>query len=118
MPEHTCIFCRIVAGKLASEKILDNETVMVIKDIAPKAPIHYLIIPKTHKQTMKDLNEHDDVLIIKDMVGAVRSLAETLAHPQAFTIISNNGVKAGQTVPHLHWHFLAGKNLYQNGFSL
>ena len=117
MKNVSCIFCKIINRTIPSTIILENDAIIVIKDIAPKAPIHYLVIPKKHIADMVDFS-HDDVTSISKMALAVQELGKSVAPDQAFNIIVNNGAAAGQLVFHLHWHFLAGKNLYSSGFSL
>lgn len=113
----SCIFCKIIQGIVKSKVIQENEHVLVIEDIAPKAPVHYLIIPKEHRDSMVALSDQD-VQIGWHMMLVARDLGLFVAPGQSFNIVSNNGVAAGQSVPHLHWHFLAGKNIYSSGFSL
>ena len=92
-----CIFCKIIQKQVPTEMVAENDTVIVVKDIAPKAPIHYLIIPKNH---IKNVVDHDD--ICRAPAGALQI---------SFRLIMNNGVDAGQTVFHLHCHFISGKHL-------
>lgn len=112
----SCIFCRIIRREIKSDIVLENEDVLVINDIAPKAPIHYLIIPKKHIESMAFLTSAD-----KDVCWAMCQVAQQLGKElpeNAFNIIANNGASAGQSVFHMHWHLVAGKNIYSNGFSL
>lgn len=111
-----CIFCRIIRGEIASKLVKENEHVLVIQDISPKAPIHYLILPKKHIENMAAVTV-DDKEICWAMCEMVQSLHKDISG-QAFNVIANNGVGAGQSVLHMHWHFLAGKNIYSSGFSL
>lgn len=117
MPDNSCIFCKIINRTIPSSIILENDSIIVIKNIQPAAPIHYLIMPKKHIADMVTLS-HDDVTLISSMTLAVQELGKNVAPDCAFNIIVNNGAPAGQSVFHLHWHFLAGKNIYSNGFSL
>jgi histidine triad (HIT) family protein len=104
-----CLFCSIIDKKIPSTIIAENENVIVIKDIAPKAPVHYLVIPKMHVASMKDI-PIDSIDIIKQMALMVQELAHD--HPQ-FNLVCNTGADAGQMIMHLHWHFLAGINFFQ-----
>ena len=116
--DENCIFCKILQGKIPSKKIMETEYSLVIQDISPKAPIHYLIIPKSHIQ---DLNfwTPENSHILTDVIKVAKELSEKyLVAPRAFNLILNNGRDAGQGVLHAHWHFLAGKNIYDGGFSL
>lgn len=103
-----CIFCKIIAGEIPGKFIMQTDSFAVLQDIAPQAPIHYLIIPKKH---IKDLASAtvDDREVLADMMQVTSKLALQLDDPQAFKLITNNGHSAGQRVFHLHFHFLAGK---------
>jgi len=93
----------------------ETDDILVIKDIAPKAPVHYLIIPKLHIINIKDLKdtpEHNQLLL--NMYKMVRKLSDNLDGSKDFNLMSNNGADAGQIVFHMHWHFLSGKNLFKH----
>lgn len=113
----SCIFCKIIQGTLPAKKITENDSVLVIQDISPKAPIHYLILPKIHVADMSALTENENHYALA-MVNMVTTLSKTLKNPPAFNVVSNNGAASGQSVFHLHWHFLAGKNVYEHGLKL
>ena len=107
-----CIFCDIVAHEKPSTVIFETDLTFVIKNIFPQAPLHYLLLTKTHLTDMREITaataDH-----IKDFgLCIVRLCNENIAAEAGFNIISNNGVTAGQSIPHLHWHFVSGKNLY------
>lgn len=111
-----CVFCKIICGDIKSKIIKENEHVLVINDITPKAPIHYLILPKKHIENMACISEVD-----KDTCWAMCDMVKELSKELpdgSFNLISNNGRTAGQSVPHLHWHCLSGKNIYAGGFLL
>ncbi|MBP7854605.1 HIT domain-containing protein [Candidatus Babeliales bacterium] len=103
-----CIFCKIIAQKIPSKIIQENDDIIVIADIAPKAPVHYLIIPKKH---VTDIRECDDV--DQALLGNILLMAKTLSQNsgnQEFKLIANNGASVGQSVFHLHFHFLSGNS--------
>ena len=104
MNTHDCIFCKVIEKQVPAEVIEENDDVIVIRDIAPKAPIHYLIIPKKH---IKDLNELDDA----KLAGKLLFTAKKLAKGEPFRLVISNGYDAGQRVFHLHIHFLSGKKM-------
>lgn len=111
-----CVFCKIIQKQIPSKIIKENENVLVIEDIAPKAPYHYLIIPKKHIINLNYLSDQDEALAWP-ILKAARDIAKEIQiktgqkEPISFNIVSNNGVFADQSVFHLHWHFLSGKNL-------
>jgi diadenosine tetraphosphate (Ap4A) HIT family hydrolase len=116
MFDSACIFCKIIQGSIPSTIIKENEHVMVIKNIAPKAPVHYLIIPKRHIADVAALTDADQPFgwYMLKIAGEI-SKEENLS---GFNLVANNGQSAGQSVFHLHFHFIAGKNLYSGGFTL
>lgn len=116
MLDSSCIFCKIIQGSVPSVVVKENEYVTVIKNIDPKAPVHYLIIPKKHLSDIAALTEADQQFgwhILK-IAGDI-SKEENLS---GFNLVANNGRSAGQSVFHLHFHFISGKNLYSGGFTL
>lgn len=108
MNSHNCIFCKIIAKELPSKIIAETKDIIVIDNIAPKTPIHYLIIPKKHISDITAL-QLEDVTLAGEMVLMAKQLAAQLPGSQAFRLSVNNGSDAGQSVFHLHLHFLAGK---------
>lgn len=102
----SCIFCKIIAGQIPSKIIYQTNLSIVLQDIAPQAPIHYLIIPKIHVQ---DLVSCTDLNLIVDLMSIPAILADQLGDQTAFKLLTNNGYAAGQRVFHLHFHFMAGK---------
>jgi histidine triad (HIT) family protein len=118
-----CIFCKIIQKQISSKIIAENEYVLAIEDIAPKAPIHYLILPKKHIININYLIEEDSVVswhILKMAQNVSKRLQKEAdeKEPVHFNLLSNNGAGAGQCVFHMHWHFLSGKKLYVDGLSL
>ena len=106
--ESDCVFCKIISRKLPAEVIAEDDDILVIKDIAPKAPIHYLIMPKQH---YKDLQDLDNCCVGAGMLMMAKRVAETYPEAKDFKLVMNNGYNAGQRVFHLHMHFLAGPDL-------
>ena len=103
-----CVFCKIIAGTLPSKVIAETEDIIVIDNIAPKTPIHYLIIPKKHVADINGFNQ-EDTMLAGQMVLMAKKLSEDLPSGlQHFRLSVNNGAGAGQVVFHLHFHFLAG----------
>lgn len=92
--------------------IKDSDDVLVIKDIAPKYPYHYLIIPKKHITNCAQLGQ-DDLRLAGNMLLMASQLAKDLPPPCSFKLVVNNGIEAGQKVFHLHIHFLAGSKMLE-----
>ena len=104
-----CVFCKIIDGKIPSEKVYEDEDILAFKDINPAAPIHVLIIPKKHIENLMDVKPEDSELMIKVM-QAIQKVAKIVGvEEKGFRLISNCGPDSGQEVMHLHFHLLAGK---------
>ena len=104
----SCIFCRIIKGELPSEKIYENDYFIAIKDISPAAPKHALLIPKKH---FKDITEAD-VDTINEVTNKISEIAEKMGvKDSGFRIVVNTGEDGGQTVAHLHFHILGGREM-------
>ena len=123
----SCIFCRIISKELPSKIIAENDSILVIEDRAPRAPIHYLILSKKHVACLTDLKPEDSALMwdviamaqeLASKIGDPTSSKESLVKSGAFNLIANNGAEAGQSVFHLHFHFIAQRNIYAHGLSL
>lgn len=116
MLDSSCIFCKIIQGLIPATVVQENEHVKVIKDIHPKAPIHYLIIPKKHISDVSALTDADQVYGWETLkIASIIAKEENII---GFNLISNNGKISGQSVMHMHFHLIAGKNLYSGGLSL
>jgi len=110
MSVQDCIFCKIISKYIPAKIIDENDDILVIQDLHPKAPVHYLIIPKKHIENIKKLEEADSDYVAKMMLMA-RKISEKLPGSGSFRLIMNNGKDAGQSVFHLHSHFLSGKKM-------
>ncbi len=110
-----CLFCKIVAGEVPAEKVLENEDFIAIKDLYPKAPIHMLVIPRQHIDWLNDIGDVDAGLC-KGMLQFMVEVADKLGVKESgYRVINNVGSGGGQVIFHLHWHLLAGKAV---GFDL
>ena len=105
-----CIFCKIIAGDIPSPRFYEDEVMIVIKDIEPKAKLHYLCIPKTHFPTFADMDE-TNAEQVKHCFQKIPQIAKTLGLEDGYRVIINQGENGGQTVAHLHIHLLGGEKL-------
>ena len=106
-----CIFCQIVAGKVPSEILYQDERVIAFRDIQPMAPTHLLIIPKEHIPSLAHLSEAD-LPLIGHMVGVANELAKREGIAEGgYRIVISSGEQGGQLVPHLHMHLIGGRRL-------
>ncbi len=105
-----CLFCKIIAGDIPSSKVYEDDQIFVFKDIAPKAKVHLLIVPKTHLVSLEDLSSEHDTLI-SHMMLKLPVLAREQGLDTGFRTIINTGEGGGQEVAHLHIHLLGGDKL-------
>ena len=107
-----CVFCNIIEGKIPSVPVYENEHIIAFKDINPQAPTHLLIVPRKHIPTTMDIVEGDMKDIIPEIFAAVKHLAGQFNLEQGgFRVVNNCGKDGGQTVDHLHFHLLGGRQL-------
>ncbi|MBR7100640.1 MAG: HIT domain-containing protein [Clostridia bacterium] len=107
---NNCIFCKIIAGQIPSAKLYEDDEMIVIKDIEPKAKVHCLCIPKEHFALLEGMDE-SRALIVKRALQKIPTLKTTLGVEDGFRLVVNQGENAGQTVHHLHIHILGGEPL-------
>lgn len=106
-----CLFCKIVAGEIPSEKVYEDELVLAFGDIDPKAPVHVLIIPKKHFSSIMEMRG-DEMKYLDAMAKAAQKIAQEKGlDDTGFRLVINTGEDGGQTVPHLHMHLLGGRAL-------
>lgn len=106
-----CIFCKIIKGEIPCEKVYEDDKIISFKDISPEAPIHVLIIPKKHIASINDLKEEDENLIGHIYVVAGEIAKQLGVSDSGYRVVSNCGENGGQTVNHIHFHFLGGRKL-------
>ena len=105
-----CLFCKIIAGAIPSAKVYEDELVFAFRDIAPQAPTHVLVVPKVH---MEDVNAvtAENSAVIAHIFEVIPQIAAAEKLEKGYRVVSNCGDDAGQTVHHLHFHILGGKEL-------
>jgi len=105
----TCLFCRIVAGEIPATRVVEDDIVLAIRDIAPRAPTHVLVMPKAHVASAAELTDENAA-----MVGRIFAKAAGIARSEGiaeggYRIVTNVGEWGGQTVDHLHFHLMGGR---------
>lgn len=106
-----CIFCKIINGEIPCSKVYEDDKVLAFKDINPEAPVHILVVPKQHLQSVLDLSE-SNISITADIFSAINKIAkESGIAKDGFRVVANTGTNGGQTVAHLHYHILGGRSL-------
>ena len=105
-----CLFCKIIAGDIPSTKVYEDEYVYAFRDIAPMAPTHILVVPKTHIPSVDGVNGENSAVVAR-IFEVIPQIAAAEGLTNGYRVISNCGPDAGQTVFHLHFHILGGKPL-------
>jgi histidine triad (HIT) family protein len=106
-----CLFCRIVAGEIPSDRVLQDDEIIAFRDINPQAPTHVLVIPRRHVADVGALTDADaDAGVLSALFHGVRRVVETEGL-RSYRIVSNTGAEAGQSVDHLHLHVLGGRSM-------
>ncbi|MBE5817529.1 MAG: histidine triad nucleotide-binding protein [Clostridiales bacterium] len=109
-----CIFCKIVAGDIPSNKVYEDDKILCFRDIAPMAPVHLLVIPKEHIPSADHIT-NDNADIVAHIFATIPLIAKAEGISESgYRIITNHGDDARQSVKHLHFHVLAGKQLPEN----
>ena len=103
-----CLFCKIINGEIPSNKVYEDDTVFAFRDIAPQAPTHILIIPKQHIKSAAEINESNSA-VISHIFEVAAKIAKQEGLDDGFRIVNNCGDIAGQTVKHLHFHLMGGR---------
>lgn len=105
-----CLFCRIIAGEIPSNKVYEDESMLAFHDINPEAPVHVLVIPKTHIPSMDGVSAENSACVAK-IFEKIPHIARLAGITNGYRVISNCGDDAAQSVQHLHFHILGGKKL-------
>ncbi|NMP37415.1 MAG: histidine triad nucleotide-binding protein [Clostridiales bacterium] len=104
-----CIFCKIIAGEIPSKKAYEDDTVLAFYDLSPQAPVHILVIPKAHITSAADITG-DNSAVVAHIFEVIASLTKQLGLNDGFRVVTNIGDSAGQSVKHLHYHLLGGRD--------
>ncbi|MGK2963357.1 MAG: histidine triad nucleotide-binding protein [Gemmatimonadaceae bacterium] len=106
---NSCIFCRIGRGDISTAFVAESERIVAFRDIAPKAPLHVLVIPRAH---IDSLASAEDESLLGEMLGMAARIARDEGYSASgYRVVVNTGSDGGQSVPHLHLHVLAGRHL-------
>ena len=104
-----CIFCKIVKGDIAADVVYEDEEMMAFHDLSPQAPVHVLIIPKTHIASLDDADGHGELL--GRIMQKIHEIAAQLGLKNGYRVVNNCGKDALQTVKHIHFHLLGGRKM-------
>jgi histidine triad (HIT) family protein len=105
-----CLFCRIASGEIPARKVYEDDQIFAFHDINPQAPTHILVIPRRHIPTLDDLDDAEAELVGTVVVRAAQIARNLHLNSDGYRIVGNCGEAAGQTVFHVHFHLLGGRN--------
>ena len=105
-----CLFCKIIGGQIPSTKVYEDDLVFAFRDIAPQAPTHILVVPKTHIGSVAEINGENSAVVAR-IFEVIPQIAKAEGLDNGYRVVSNCGDDAGQTVKHQHFHILGGKTL-------
>ena len=105
-----CLFCKIAAGQIPSNKVYEDDKVLAFYDIDPQAPVHFLVIPKEHIACADEIDSSNSA-IVAHIFEVIAKIAKELKLEKGYRIVNNCGEDGGQTVGHLHFHVLGGRLL-------
>jgi histidine triad (HIT) family protein len=109
MSEENCLFCRIIAGKIPGDLVFQDDSCVVIRDINPQAPMHVLVIPRDHMESLDEASQKEE-----NLLGHLLRVGARIANEQeheSYRTVINTGAGAGQSVFHLHVHVLGGRGM-------
>ena len=101
-----CLFCKIAEGQIPSNKVYEDEVCFAFYDIDPQAPTHFLVIPKMHISSVAEVSEDNAAVVAHIFAVVTKELGL-----ESYRVVSNIGEQAGQSVPHLHFHVLSGRDM-------
>jgi histidine triad (HIT) family protein len=109
MVDSSCIFCKIAAGEIPADVVRESDRVLAFRDLDPKAPVHILLIPKEHVESVAQLGDHHGETLADIMQAATQLARAEGIDDSGWRLVTNVGADAGQTVFHLHFHLLGGR---------
>ncbi len=109
-----CVFCKIIKGEVSADKVYEDENVLAFRDVNPLAPVHILIIPKRHIESINDLADSDTELAGKMILVAKKIAIDLNISEKGYKLLFRVGDWGGQEVPHIHLHLIGGVKLYEN----
>ena len=105
-----CLFCKIIAGEIPSDKVYEDDMMLAFRDIEPQAPEHVVIIPKAHISGANDITP-ENVKYVSHIWEKIQQIAKSLGIAEnGYRVVNNCGTDGGQTVPHLHFHMMGGRS--------
>ena len=109
-----CLFCNMASGAMAVDKLHDDHQMFAIRDIHPRAPVHFMVIPKEHIPSAADLEERHGPLLTQ-MIAVANDIAQREGIERGYRLVFNVGEYGGQLIMHLHMHVLGGRRLGPEG---
>ena len=106
-----CVFCKIISGEIPSKKVYEDEKVVAFYDLEPQTPVHVLIVPKAHIESVLGVDETNSAFVAHVFEVAAKLAVELGVSEDGFRVVTNTGENAGQTVRHIHFHLLGGRKL-------
>ena len=110
MRKDDCIFCKIIEGDLPSKKVYEDDMILAFHDINPSAPVHIIVVPKIHIDSLDDVN-CDNISYVSRIIEKIPGIAKSFDIDKGYRVISNIGDDGGQSVKHLHFHIIGGRKL-------
>ena len=104
-----CLFCKIAEGQIPSNRVYEDEVCFAFHDIDPQAPTHFLVIPKAHIGSVAEVTE-ENAAVVAHIFAVISKVIKELGL-DSYRVVSNIGEQAGQSVPHLHFHVLSGRDM-------
>ena len=113
MLDNNCIFCKIILGEIPSNKVYEDDEILMFHDINKSAPVHILCVPKIHMESLNDLNEvnPENINYISRILEKIPEIAKSFGIENGYRVVTNIGEDGGQSINHLHFHILGGRKL-------